>query len=136
MTRARYDPDDPREWLNRAHSNLRLASVSTPEVYLEELCFNAQQAAEKAIKAVFVRLEEPFPYIHNLDRLLDLLRNKGAEIPDAVMRAGELTPFAFDARYPGLRADTTEDEYRHLLSIAEAVVGWAEAIVFAGNRPE
>jgi len=26
----------------------------TPDVYLEDLCFDAQQAAEKAIKSVFI----------------------------------------------------------------------------------
>lgn len=47
------DPSDPRAWLARAYSNLRLAEkVQGKEVMLEDLCFNAQQAAEKALKAV------------------------------------------------------------------------------------
>ena len=46
----RRPPDDPREWLNRARSNLALAKSLVPEAYLEDLCFEAQQAAEKAIK--------------------------------------------------------------------------------------
>lgn len=46
----RYPPEDPREWLNRAHSNLELAKNKYgKEVYFEDLCFNAQQAAEKVI---------------------------------------------------------------------------------------
>jgi hypothetical protein len=40
----RYPPEDPREWLNRARSNLVLARSWSPEVYLEDLCFHAQQA--------------------------------------------------------------------------------------------
>ena len=43
----RFPPDDPREWLNRAKSNLAMAMNRTPDVYLEDLCFEAQQAAEK-----------------------------------------------------------------------------------------
>jgi HEPN domain-containing protein len=45
----RFPPDDPREWLNRAQSNLAQAmgGASIPSVYLEDLCFNAQQAAER-----------------------------------------------------------------------------------------
>jgi hypothetical protein len=35
------------------------ASVRLPEVYLEGLCFQAQQAAEKAIKAVFITRKTP-----------------------------------------------------------------------------
>ena len=55
MARKRLPPDDPREWLNRARSNLALAKNPMADVYLEDLCFDAQQSAEKAIKAVFIR---------------------------------------------------------------------------------
>jgi HEPN domain-containing protein len=58
MPSERLSPDEPREWLNRARSNLAKAR-NTPqvfEIYLEDLCFDAQQAAEKAIKAVLIHL--------------------------------------------------------------------------------
>ena len=55
MPPKRLSPDDPREWLNRARSNLTKAKAKSPEVYLEDLCFDAQQAAEKAIKAVLLK---------------------------------------------------------------------------------
>jgi len=55
MARERLPPDDPREWLNRARSNLALAGKMAPDVYLEDLCFDAQQAAEKAIEAFAAR---------------------------------------------------------------------------------
>jgi HEPN domain-containing protein len=129
MRRQRYDPDDPREWLNRAHSSLEHARKAAPGIYFEDLCFSAQQAAEKAVKAVFIHLREPFPYTHNLGNLLALLSRKGIEIPPAVARADELSPFAFGARYPGLGLETAEEEYYGLLEIAESVVGWAEHIV-------
>jgi HEPN domain-containing protein len=48
---TRFPPDDPREWLNRARSHLRRAAEPLKGVYLEDLCYDAQQAAEKAIKA-------------------------------------------------------------------------------------
>ena len=51
----RYPPDDPREWLNRARSNLAMAKNRVEGAYLEDLCFEAQQAAEKAIKAVMMK---------------------------------------------------------------------------------
>jgi HEPN domain-containing protein len=51
----RYPPEDPREWLNRAQSNLGLARVKGNDIYLEDLCFHAQQAAEKAIKALLIK---------------------------------------------------------------------------------
>lgn len=64
---------NPREWMNRARSNLAIAKNRIPDVYLEDLCFDAQQAAEKAIKAVFVARGIEFPFIHDLTRLLAIL---------------------------------------------------------------
>jgi HEPN domain-containing protein len=87
MPRERFLPDDPREWLGRARSNLAQARANTPEVYPEDLCFAAQQAAEKAIKAVMIRHGVRFPYIHDLAALLQLLRGSGLTIPDEVAEA-------------------------------------------------
>ena len=46
MTRKRLPPDDPQEWLNRARSNLLRAKSPVTGAYLEDFCFDAQQAAE------------------------------------------------------------------------------------------
>ena len=78
MAARRLPPDDPREWLNRARSNLTRAGKILAGVYLEDLCFDAQQAAEKAIKSVFIHRTAPFPYVHDLGDLLRLL--EGIEI--------------------------------------------------------
>ncbi len=56
----RFPPDSPLEWLNRARSDLELARSLKPDVYLEDLCFHAQQAAEKAIKALLIHHGTPF----------------------------------------------------------------------------
>lgn len=48
-----------REWLQRAKGNLaRTKQPKPPEAFWEDLCFDAQQAAEKAIKAVLLWAEE------------------------------------------------------------------------------
>lgn len=65
MPPERRPPDDPREWLNRARGNLLRARAMLPGVYLEDLCFDAQQAAEKAIKAVLIAHGVSFPPIHD-----------------------------------------------------------------------
>ncbi len=46
MPRERFPPDDPREWLSRARSNLRHGRADSPDVDLEDLCFDVQQATE------------------------------------------------------------------------------------------
>ena len=87
----RFPPDDPREWLNRARSNLARANARVPGAYLEDLCFDAQQAAEKALKAVLISRGVEFPYVHDLARLMSVLESRGERVPDAVRRAAGLT---------------------------------------------
>ncbi len=101
MGRKRYPPTDPREWLNRARSNLAGAGQADSSVYLEDLCFDAQQAAEKAIKAVFIYRGLRFPYVHDLKRLLQLLNQGGVKVPKYVWMVEELTPFAFESALSG-----------------------------------
>ena len=122
----RFPPDDPREWLNRARSSLAQAKSRVPGVYLEDLCFDAQQAAEKAIKAVMIRRKMEFPYVHDLDRLLSLLEEDGEVVPVAVRQANELTRYAVVTRYPTTVRPVSEPEYGQAVAIAEAVVTWAE----------
>ena len=72
-------PGSPQDWMRFAYSDLALArSPLLPGVLLEGLCYHAQQAAEKALKAVLVFLNIDFPRTHNIRTLLDLLP---AEIP-------------------------------------------------------
>jgi HEPN domain-containing protein len=125
MARKRLPPDDPREWLNRARSNLVRARKILADVYLEDLCFDAQQAAEKAIKAVFIHRGEKFPYVHNLRELLDLLEKNGLKIPKYVRRAKELTTFAAEPRYPGRAGPVSKRDHRRFVRIAEVVFRWA-----------
>lgn len=114
-----------KEWLKRARSDLLIANSRIPGVYLEDLCFHAQQAAEKAIKAVFVAHGVEFPFSHDLTRLLSALERHGESLPDVANRAGALTYYAGTARYP-VDEPTAEHEYRDAVAIAEAIVAWAE----------
>lgn len=126
MPPERFPPDDPREWLNRARSNLSRAKTKIPEAYLEDLCFDAQQAAEKAIKAMLMKRGIAFPYVHDLTRLLTLLEEAGEEIPESVRQAEDLTRYAVVTRYPGLTEPVTQAHYQEAVAGAEAVIRWVE----------
>jgi HEPN domain-containing protein len=104
------------------------AQTDVPGVYLEDRCFEAQQAAEKAIKAVLVARDIEFPFIHNLLPLLKLLEDHGEYIPPQIQQADDLTPFAVLTRYPG-NDPLTRSEYEDAVSIAETVVTWATGII-------
>jgi HEPN domain-containing protein len=111
------------------------AKSRVPESYLEDNCFDAQQAAEKAIKAVFVCRGESFPFIHDLDRLLGMLETNGLKIPKYVWDADELSPFAAGTRYPGELQPVKQRTYRRAIRIAAAVVRWAERQVERQSPP-
>lgn len=122
----RFPPDDPREWLNRARSNLSQAKNRLSDTYLEDHCFNAQQAVEKAIKAVMLLRGVDFPHVHDVARLLSALGEAGEAIPDSIRSAATLTRYAVQTRYPSLDEPVSEQEYNEAVEIACAVVRWAE----------
>lgn len=126
MPRERFAPDDPREWLNRARSNPERARADArlPGVYLEDLCFDAQQAAEKAIKALLIDRQVEFPYVHDLRRLLDLLEESGEPVPEEMRQVQELTKYATVGRYPGVGEPVSEDDYEQAVAIAATIVDW------------
>jgi HEPN domain-containing protein len=129
MPPERLPSDDPREWLNRARSSLAHARDRSGEIYLEDLCFDAQQAAEKAIKAVLLYLGVRFPYVHDLAELVTLIERTGHTIPSGARESGRLTRYALETRYPGLSEPLTEQEYLEAVAIAEAVVRWAGEVL-------
>jgi HEPN domain-containing protein len=93
MKPERLPPDDPREWIRRARSNLLIAGRFNPRegVELADLCFEAQQCAEKSVKAVFLKRGQTFPYVHDLQRLLKLLADDGLKVPAYVSLSVEVT---------------------------------------------
>ena len=63
-----------KAWLQNARSDLSLAKVpKTRSIQYSHLCFHAQQAAEKAIKAVLLARRIVMPRTHDLDFLLGQL---------------------------------------------------------------
>jgi HEPN domain-containing protein len=124
-----------REWLRRAKGNLALAKQRKPrEAFWEDLCFQAQQAAEKAVKAVLRFHQIDFPKTHDLRQLFNLLDSKGHSTPQAIWEAVDLTDFAVETRYPGPAEPVTQKEYRDAIKLAEQVVKWAEKIVSRSHR--
>lgn len=129
MNGKRLPPDNPREWLNRARSNLTQAKSQSAGVYFEDLCFDAQQAAEKAIKALLIHSGVRFPRSHNLAELLTLVEGAGRAVPPDIKKAGILSDYAVETRYPGISEPVTEQEYKEAIAIAGKVIQWVEGIL-------
>ena len=130
MQQDRPVPGSAADWLARAKGDLAIARAPLPEgAFYEDLCFHAQQAAEKALKSIYQYQGWAFRYTHDLDELITGLKEKGQTVPPEVVDADALTGFAWDARYPGFSEPLTYEEYAEALRQAEIVVVWAEKVI-------
>ena len=117
------------DWLRYAESDLEIARITQfPQILLEGLCFHAQQAAEKALKAVLIAHAIPFPRTHNITILIDLLP-QNISLPSDVEAAAILTDYAVLTRYPGNFEPITDKEYHEAVRLAEGVVDWAKTLI-------
>ncbi len=131
MPPDRPAPGSTADWLRRARSDLALAGVTMlPDVLYSELCFHAQQAVEKSIKAVLIHCAVEFPQTHDIDYLMMLLPPEIALPPGADEIVG-LTSYAVMFRYPGDYEDVTEEDYQLALQAARAVYTWAANLTTA-----
>ncbi len=88
--------------------------------------FHAQQAVEKAIKAVLAFRQAPTPRTHDLAYLVELLASHGIEVPAAIAEPEWLSPWAVTTRYDDLE-DTLD---RHAaIDAAESAIDWARALL-------
>ena len=116
----------PEEWLKHAQSSLAVARIPLPDgAMYGELCYQAQQAAEKAIKAVYQSREIQFRFTHDLEELFEGLARTGLEIPAEIRAADLLTPYGVETRYPGFYESVTEEDYEIAVKMAELVLAWA-----------
>jgi HEPN domain-containing protein len=141
------DPDAIREvveqWLHRAAADLAAATLLLGDDRIDpELAgYHAQQAAEKALKAILVQRSADVPRTHDLARLRALvLAVTGADavthLPATSLLAS-LTDLGISGRYPGIDADLMHDrdEIAAAIALAAAVVAVAREVT-GGDRPE
>ena len=92
---------DTAHWLRYAEEDLITAEtyLNDPRVPPRQFCWCAQQAAEKALKAVLIFLQIDFRRTHNLNVLRDLLPESW-QLKTALPDLGDLNKWAVQARYP------------------------------------
>lgn len=129
MPRESERADAPGRWLENAVADLALAKAPLPlgGIY-EHLCFHAQQAAEKSLKAVLLSRGMQFPFTHSIQALLDLLPTD-LDVDSQVYQAVDLSPYAVLTRYPGEYEPVTEEAYREAIHVADVVVSWAKRLL-------
>ena len=92
---------------------------------LEIICFHCQQAAEKAIKALFILKEIEIIKIHDLGMLIKTIQPKIAFPETVKLSAISLTKFAATFRYPDY-PDIDEELTKKALADMDVVVDWCK----------
>jgi HEPN domain-containing protein len=87
--------------LRKAEGDLAVvrALVDNPAISDDAIGFHAQQAVEKALKAVLALAGIRFPRTHDLDFLLELADEAMVPVPDVIREARWLTPWSAEFRY-------------------------------------
>ena len=121
MSEAEQNAEVQR-WLSYAQEDLVAAEllVGQRAIASRHVCWLAQQAAEKALKAVLIFLQIDFPRRHDLDALRNLIP-AGWQLKEEHPDLADLTEWAVEARYPGDWADATEEDARSAAQQARAV---------------
>jgi HEPN domain-containing protein len=92
------------------------------------LGFHAQQAVEKALKAVLALHSVEFPFTHDLEGLLELCSASAIDIPEALADAPVLTPYGVRFRYGPIDAEDLVDP-AVALALAGDAVAWARTVL-------
>ena len=107
-----------RQWLLKANEDIDTLNVlvsTNPEKHASAICFHAQQAVEKFLKAFLVHKNIDFPRTHDVDMLLSLCKPMNAVAFDIELK--ELTEFGVDVRYPDdffhARSDPSHGVWRY-----------------------
>ena len=113
---------EARRWLAYARSDLDAAQelLQKPDSYPRQVCFLAQQAAEKTFKAALIFAGVNVPRSHDLDALRNLLPD-GWKVKSEHPDLASLSVWAVEARYPGDSPEAVEADARTAAQQAQAV---------------
>lgn len=102
--------EQTRVWLGRAMRDLSAAEKlrTPPDPDWGIACYFAQQAAEKALKAILVFLQTQYPFTHDLDEIRNGIP-VGWRLKEEYPNLQGLSEWALKGRYPGKEEPTEED---------------------------
>jgi len=126
-------PDRSRDWFAQAERDLEQASDSLRARRHEWACFAAQQAAEKAVKALHLRLGQE-AWGHMVARLLQELPEAAGVTPHLVDEGRVLDSFYVPTRYPNGHPEGAPFEHYGQLQSEDAIRHAREILDFV--RPQ
>ena len=111
------------EWLDRAREDLDDAEFNLKGDRYRLACFLCQQAAEKALKAVYIKKFKKLMKTHDL-----VILGREVNLPEKLIGyCKELSPAYMYSRYPDVIEVSNLDEIAEVfLSYAKEVLTWSE----------
>ncbi len=127
----------PSGLLDLATADLETARrLLVPGLY-HNACYHAQQAAEKALKAVLLHEITTFPKTHDLSRLVDAIRVSQPAFPEYTLESAVLNEYSIDMRYePEVLTDVDLEEAKAAISYAETILDHARQFVGESTPPQ
>ena len=122
-------PDRSGDWLTQARRDLNHAKHSCTDSDFEWACFSAQQAAEKAVKAVFLYLHGE-GWGHSVYGLLRALSDKMEVSERLIGAAKSLDKHYIPTRYPNGFDSGAPGDYYTKADAQEAIENAREIIEF------
>lgn len=122
------------DWLAQARRDLEASRACAREGLAEQACFLAQQAAEKALKAIYEARGE-VAWGHSVQGLLANLPKEAQASPDLLESAERLDRHYVGARYPnGWQSGAPKDHYsgddaRAAIGDSESILAWCDRMV-------
>lgn len=119
------------EWINRAESSLEKAKLAcnSSKIANEDICFDAQQSVEKALKGLLIFLNIEFQKTHSINKLTSYLKQNNVYIPTALKDISILTEYAVETRYPGDYEPINKDETITAIELAESALKWVKDLI-------
>jgi HEPN domain-containing protein len=117
------NPDDPASWVAKSNNDLLCIenNLNDPRIPWDVVCFHAQQAAEKMLKAFLVAQGTTVARTHDVLALVDECTAAGAPLVPFRTDAALLTQYAVAFRYPALGSDPDEVEGRAAIAAARRI---------------
>lgn len=120
------------EWLQWADADARVAAqLELSESFTPIVAYHAQQAVEKALKAICLYVQAPFVKTHDLATLLALVAPSSPEFAARWRHVSALTEFNTAGRYPSPGQGITDTEADSARKLAAEFVAAARAWIAA-----
>jgi HEPN domain-containing protein len=119
------------QWLAKSEEDLLVSGLilGAEMTSYDTAGFHAQQAAEKALKALLIRHQVDFRHTHEIRELLALAEPVAPGIHGHLAAADTLTPYAVSARYPGRQPPLDRAEAISQVEVARAVVAHVSGLL-------